>query len=259
MILMWDIYIQKMIRKFKIVITGDRRVGKTSFIHRLRGNQKLWPACGCTSHRLTDHLLDFSLVPDSENSISRIRFLSNNEKIIFECYESTTEDNFIDAKGVIIMFDVTSKSSYLYAKALCDKVKYISGKDIPIVVCGNKVDIKERVVDWYDNNDFEGVKYYDISAKSFYNCTQPFFYLARTLLGNQDLVESSPCDSIVNIENPIETESTDKEVHNPDEAIFDEANDKEVNKLTDKEASQKNLCESQNTATANDSAGCTLM
>ena len=63
-------------------------------------------------------------------------------------------------------------------------------ENIPIVLCGNKVDIKERKVK-AKNISFhrkKNIQYYDISAKSNYNFEKPFLYLARQLTGEKSLV-----------------------------------------------------------------------
>lgn len=63
-------------------------------------------------------------------------------------------------------------------------------ENIPIVLCGNKVDVKERKVKakTITFHRKKNLQYYDISAKSNYNFEKPFLWLARKLVGNQTLV-----------------------------------------------------------------------
>lgn len=63
-------------------------------------------------------------------------------------------------------------------------------ENIPIVLCGNKVDVKERKVKakTITFHRKKNLQYYDISAKSNYNFEKPFLWLARKLVGNQSLV-----------------------------------------------------------------------
>jgi len=63
-------------------------------------------------------------------------------------------------------------------------------ENIPIVLCGNKVDVKERKVKskTITFHRKKNLQYYDISAKSNYNFEKPFLWLAKKLAGNSDLV-----------------------------------------------------------------------
>jgi GTP-binding nuclear protein Ran len=86
------------------------------------------------------------------------------------------------------MFDVGSRISYKNLKFWFDEIRRLNG-EIPIVVCGNKVDLRERVVrpkdiDFHRRHDLQ---YYDISAKSNYNFEKPFLYILREKFG-KDLV-----------------------------------------------------------------------
>ena len=57
--------------------------------------------------------------------------------------------------------------------------------NIPIVLCGNKVDVKNRQVKakQVTFHRKKNLQYYEISAKSNYNFEKPFLYLARKLAG----------------------------------------------------------------------------
>lgn len=67
-------------------------------------------------------------------------------------------------------------------------------ENVPIVLCGNKVDVKERKVKakTITFHRKKNLQYYDISAKSNYNFEKPFLWLARKLVGNPQLVRISP-------------------------------------------------------------------
>lgn len=62
-------------------------------------------------------------------------------------------------------------------------------ENIPIVLCGNKVDVKNRQVKakQVTFHRKKNLQYYEISAKSNYNFEKPFLYLARKLCGNPNL------------------------------------------------------------------------
>ena len=57
------------------------------------------------------------------------------------------------------------------------------------MLCGNKVDVKERKVKakTITFHRKKNLQYYDISAKSNYNFEKPFLWLARKLVGNPGL------------------------------------------------------------------------
>ena len=63
-------------------------------------------------------------------------------------------------------------------------------ENIPIVLCGNKVDVKERKVKakTITFHRKKNLQYYDISAKSNYNFEKPFLWLGRKLVGNPSMV-----------------------------------------------------------------------
>jgi GTP-binding nuclear protein Ran len=62
-------------------------------------------------------------------------------------------------------------------------------ENIPIVLCGNKVDVKNRQVKpkQVTFHRKKNLQYYEISAKSNYNYEKPFLYLARKLTGDAAL------------------------------------------------------------------------
>ncbi len=94
----------------------------------------------------------------------------------------------MDADCAILMFDVTSRSSYDSVANWHRDLTRVCG-NIPIVLVGNKCDMKERRVKT-KNITFhqrKNMPYYDISAKSNYNFEKPFRWLARKLTKTPEL------------------------------------------------------------------------
>jgi GTP-binding nuclear protein Ran len=87
------------------------------------------------------------------------------------------------------MFDVTSRVSYKNVPNWHRDLTRVC-ENIPIVLVGNKVDIKDRKVKAKSINFHrrKNLAYYDISAKSNYNFEKPFLWLARKLTGDNHLV-----------------------------------------------------------------------
>ena len=95
---------------------------------------------------------------------------------------------YIQGQAAIIMFDVTSRITYKNVPnwhrdlvRVCD--------NIPIVLVGNKVDIKDRKVKakQITFHRKKNLQYYDISAKSNYNFEKPFLWIGKKLIGDSNL------------------------------------------------------------------------
>jgi GTP-binding nuclear protein Ran len=95
---------------------------------------------------------------------------------------------FIGGECAIIMFEVTSKITYR-AVSMWYRDLISVYQEIPIVLCGNKVDIKDRVLRaksvTFDRK--HNMQDYDISVKWNLNFEKPFLWLARILTGNDNL------------------------------------------------------------------------
>lgn len=92
--------------------------------------------------------------------------------------------NSIGADCAIIMFDVCSRITYKnVAKWYKDITRVCDA--IPIVLVGNKVDVKDRKVKARQIvfSRKHGIQYYDVSAKSNYQFEKPFLWLLKKLVG----------------------------------------------------------------------------
>merc|ERR1711904_292569 len=124
-------------------------------------------------------------------------FTTNRGLIRFYCWDTAGQEKFgglrdgyyIHGQCGIIMFDVTSRLTYknvpTWHRDLCRVCE-----NIPIVLCGNKVDVKERQVKpkQVTFHRKKNLQYHEISAKSNYNYEKPFLYLARKLAGDDKLI-----------------------------------------------------------------------
>jgi len=164
---------------FKLVLVGDGGTGKTTFVKRhLTGEfeKKYIATLGVEVHPLG--------------------FSTNLGNIIFDVWDTAGQEKFgglrdgyyINGQCGIIMFDVTSRITYKNVPNWHRDLVRVC-ENIPIVLCGNKVDVKERKVKAKSITFHrkKNLQYYDISAKSNYNFEKPFLWLARKLTGNQSL------------------------------------------------------------------------
>ncbi|KAF9190521.1 GTP-binding nuclear protein gsp1/Ran [Haplosporangium sp. Z 767] len=182
---------------FKLVLVGDGGTGKTTFVKRhLTGEfeKKYIATLGVEVHPLA--------------------FTTNFGQIIFNTWDTAGQEKFgglrdgyyINGQCGIIMFDLTSRITYKNVPNWHRDLVRVC-ENIPIVLCGNKVDIKERKVKpkAIDFHRKKSLQYYDISAKSNYNFEKPFLWLARKLAGHQDL-EFVASPALVPAEVPVDAE-----------------------------------------------------
>jgi len=164
---------------FKLILVGDGGTGKTTYVKRhLTGEfeKKYVATLGVEVHPL--------------------RFQTNYGPICFNVWDTAGQEKFgglrdgyyIQGQCAILMFDVTSRVTYKHVPNWHRDLVRVC-ENIPIVLVGNKVDIKDRRVK-AKNITFhrkKNLQYYDISAKSNYNFEKPFLWLARKLTGKQNL------------------------------------------------------------------------
>ncbi|RXN13896.1 GTP-binding nuclear Ran [Labeo rohita] len=165
--------------QFKLVLVGDGGTGKTTFVKRhLTGEfeKKYVATLGVEVHPLVFH--------------------TNRGAIKYNVWDTAGQEKFgglrdgyyIQAQCAIIMFDVTSRVTYKNVPNWHRDLVRVC-ENIPIVLCGNKVDIKDRKVKAKSIvfHRKKNLQYYDISAKSNYNFEKPFLWLARKLIGDPNL------------------------------------------------------------------------
>nr|VWO98621.1 Uncharacterized protein [Ganoderma boninense] len=196
---------QATIPTFKLVLVGDGGTGKTTFVKRhLTGEfeKKYIATLGVEVHPLS--------------------FSTNFGTICFNVWDTAGQEKFgglrdgyyIQGQCGIIMFDVTSRITYKNVPNWHRDLERVC-ENIPIVLCGNKVDVKVHIqyyamspVVGTDHRCFlsffvlqerkvktgsvtfhrkKNIQYFEISAKSNYNFEKPFLWLARKLVGNPSL------------------------------------------------------------------------
>jgi GTP-binding nuclear protein Ran len=177
--------------EFKLILVGDGGVGKTTFVKRhLTGEfEKKYVA----TLGVEVHPLDFHVGKDNPNggvgtqSLGRIRFnvwdTAGQEK-----FGGRRDGYYIQGQCAIIMFDVTSRITYKNVPNWHrDLTRVCEG--IPIVLTGNKIEIKDRKVKakQITYHRKKNLQYFDISAKSNYNFEKPFLWIARKLCGEEKL------------------------------------------------------------------------
>lgn len=169
----------------KLVLIGDGGTGKTTFVKRhVTGEftKKYIATVGAETYSLPFH--------------------TNYGTICFDVWDTAGQEKFgglrdayyVGADCAIIMFDTTSRITYKNVPNWHRDLKQIC-PNIPVCLCGNKVDVQDRKVKPSNMKDRKSMNmaYFDISAKSNYNYDKPFLYLARKLFNLPDLffVENS--------------------------------------------------------------------
>ncbi|KAG7537990.1 P-loop containing nucleoside triphosphate hydrolase [Arabidopsis suecica] len=164
---------------FKLLIVGDGGSGKTTFLKRhLTGEfeQNHEPTVGVDVYPLD--------------------FITNRGKIRFECWDTAGQEKYsglkdayyIHGQCAIIMFDVTARNTYMNVDTWYRDLRRVC-KNIPIVLCGNKVDVPSRQIKpkHVSFHRKKGLQYYEMSSKNNCNFEKPFLYLARRLAGDAKL------------------------------------------------------------------------
>jgi len=171
------------IPQYKVLLVGDGGVGKTTFVRRHKSGdfeRKYIPTIGV------------EVVPLSWYTSTK----GQSIQIVFNMWDTAGQEKFgvlrdgyyIGGQAAIIMFDVTSRMTYKNVPNWHRDIVRVC-MEIPIVLCGNKVDVKERQVKpkTITFHRKKNIQYYEISVKSNYNYEKPFVYLLRKLTGDGNL------------------------------------------------------------------------
>lgn len=174
-------------RPFKLILIGDGGTGKTTYLKRIK-----------------DGSFRREYIATVGVDVSDVSFRTNyGENINFqvwdtagqEIYSQLNDVYYIGADAAIIMFDVTSRITFKNVATWLQKLRLLTtdvstNREIPVIICGNKIDLKDRKVPQSfikQQLNKNITQYVDISAKSNHNYEIPFLVAARNLTGLQNL------------------------------------------------------------------------
>ena len=170
---------QQQIPEFKLVLVGDGGVGKTTFVKRhLTGEfeKRYIATLGVEVHPMP--------------------FFTNHGQVNFNVWDTAGQEKlgglrdgyYIGGNCGIIMFDVCSRITYSNVPKWYKDLTRVC-EAIPIVLVGNKVDVRDRKVKakQITFHRKKNLQYYDISAKSNYQFEKPFVWLLRRMINDAQL------------------------------------------------------------------------
>ena len=161
------------------MLVGDGGVGKTTFVKRhLTGEfeKRYIATLGVEVHPMP--------------------FFTNHGQVNFNVWDTAGQEKlgglrdgyYIGGNCGIIMFDVCSRITYSNVPKWYKDLTRVC-EAIPIVLVGNKVDVRDRKVKakQITFHRKKNLQYYDISAKSNYQFEKPFVWLLRRMVNDAQL------------------------------------------------------------------------
>ncbi|XP_055250403.1 EF-hand calcium-binding domain-containing protein 4B isoform X1 [Moschus berezovskii] len=170
-------------RLFKIVFVGNSSVGKTSFLGRFCDG-RFSPGSAATVG--LDYRVKTVRVDDSRVAV-QLWDTAGQER-----YRCITQQFFRKADGVVVMYDLTARQSFLDVRQWLSSVEEAVGDRIPVLLLGNKIDNeKEREVPRGLGEQLakeHNLIFYECSAYSGHNTEESVLHLARVLKEQEDTV-----------------------------------------------------------------------
>ena len=123
------------IDKINIITLGNSSVGKTSLIQRY-----------------VDEIFKDTLATIGFNTKFKTKILSNGEKLKVYFYDTSGQEkynslsfNYIkNCHGILLMYDISNKKSFIKIKDWLNNIFEHKDKDFPILLLGNKCDLEEK-------------------------------------------------------------------------------------------------------------------
>lgn len=170
---------------FKIVILGDGATGKTTYVNQVKEGNFIR-----------------TYVATQGAEVSEIQFyLKDGRSIVYQVWDTAGQEiygmmsdvYYLGADAAIIMYNVTSRSTFTHVRKWLNNLRDITGdggRQIPVIVCGNMVDLADRKVTSQQVISELGTRVYktcEISAKTSYQVEQPFLLITRALLNDHTI------------------------------------------------------------------------
>ncbi|XP_027728869.1 ras-related protein Rab-37 isoform X1 [Vombatus ursinus] len=161
----------------KVMLLGDSGVGKTCFLIHFKDGAFLSKTFIATVG------IDFRnkvVTVDGMKVKLQIWDTAGQER-----FRSVTHAYYRDAQALLLLYDITNKSSFDNIRAWLTEIHEYAQKDVVIMLLGNKADVsRERVVRSEDGETLAreyGVPFMETSAKTGMNVELAFLAIAREL------------------------------------------------------------------------------
>ncbi|XP_066989798.1 ras-related protein Rab-43 [Macrobrachium rosenbergii] len=168
---------------FKIVVIGDCGVGKTCVVQRFKSGMYV------ERHGNTIGV-DFSMktvTVDNKKVKLQIWDTAGQER-----FRTITQSYYRSANGVVIVYDITKRSSFLSVQRWMDEVRRYTHPQVAIILIGNKCDLETlREVEFEEAEAMceivpEIMTVMEVSAKDNTNVEDTFSHLASELKCRHD-------------------------------------------------------------------------
>ena len=160
-----------------IMTLGISSVGKTSFILRFTENS-------------FQNMFYSTVGIDCKAKIIEIKNIKY--KLLFydtagqERFKSLAPNLIKKAHGIIIMYDITNKSSFDSIPEIIKNIKEEKGNDFPMILIGNKIDLEQdREIKKEEGEDLaskNGIEFFEISNKEGINIQEAGFAIVNKIL-----------------------------------------------------------------------------
>ncbi|EKE42471.1 hypothetical protein ENUP19_0260G0013 [Entamoeba nuttalli] len=165
--------------QFKIVLLGDSSVGKSSIVLRVcKDEYKEFQ-----ENTIGAAFLTKTLIVDGDTIKFEIWDTAGQER-----YHSLTPMYYRGSNAALVVYDITSDSSFIQAKKWIDELRG-SGNEAVIFLVGNKCDLADsRVITKEEAEGYArslSIDYIETSAKANINVNELFDQIARKLPRNE--------------------------------------------------------------------------
>ncbi|MFW9822425.1 MAG: Rab family GTPase [Candidatus Thorarchaeota archaeon] len=166
----------------KIIVVGDKGVGKTALINQFRGSFS--DEMGIIRFGLDFHVKSISVDTNTGPKQIKLQIWEFSEIVNQEPNLQSTF--YRGTNGAIILFDLTNSSSFNHLPSWIEEINEKVGTNIPLLLVGTKSDlIGNRAVSLGDINRYsqnQNLHYVETSAKTNINIGECFDILARLMI-----------------------------------------------------------------------------
>jgi len=180
---------------FKFVLIGDSGVGKSSLLFRFAEDS-------FTESYTSTIGVDFLFRKvDIDGKMVKVQIWDTAGQ---ERYRTITSAYYRGAHGIIMVYDVTQKTSFEHIEDWLREVTQHASPSTIRVLVGNKADlVDKKVIATNDAEDFAkrlGIPFFETSAKNASNVELLFTSMAKTLIAAKGQGQDQPSNPVTNPE-----------------------------------------------------------